>query len=100
MNHAASWAGGTRVQRAAEWQLSGRGSVAAHYVARLEPDSHEAPRWHLLALEYAHRDGRCSEFMGWLFVSLGGAYEATGDAAMAEHFFELAAQQGVRHVAG
>jgi hypothetical protein len=75
-------------------------AIAAHCVAHLEPDPHEALRWHMLALEHAHREGRCSEFMGSLFVSLGGAYEATGDAAMAEHFFELAARQGVRHVVG
>jgi hypothetical protein len=74
--------------------------MAAHYVAHLEPDPDEALRWHLRALEHARQDGRSAEFVGSLLVSLGGAYEATGDTAEATRFFELAEQHGVRHVAG
>lgn len=75
-------------------------ALAAHYVAHLETDPHEALRWHLLALEHAQRDGRAAELMGSLLVSLGGAYEAIGDAARAERFFERASHHGVQHVAG
>lgn len=70
-------------------------AMAAHYVAHLETDPDEALRWHLLALEHARLDDRSAEFMGSLLVSLGGAYEAIGDAAKAQHYFELAAHHGV-----
>jgi hypothetical protein len=71
--------------------------MAAHYVAHLEPEPHEALRWNLLALEHAQRDSRSAEFMGSLLVSLGGACEATGDAVEAQRHFELASQYGVQH---
>jgi hypothetical protein len=74
-------------------------AMAAHYVAHLEADPGEALRWNLRALAHARRDERAAEFMGSLLVSLGGAYEAVGDAAEAERSFELASQHGVRHVA-
>ncbi len=75
-------------------------AIAAHYVAHLEPDPDEALRWHIIALERARLDCRSTEFMGSLLVSLGGAYEAIGDAAEAQRFFELASRHGVQHVAG
>lgn len=75
-------------------------AMAAHYVAHLEPDPHEALRWHTIALERAELDERAEEFMGSLLVSLGGAYEAVGDPAKADHYFELAARRGVRHFKG
>jgi hypothetical protein len=75
-------------------------AMAAHYVAHLESDPDEALRWHLLALGHAQMDERSAEFMGSLLVSLGGAYEAIGDAAEAKRFFELASHHGMQHVAG
>jgi hypothetical protein len=75
-------------------------AMAAHYVAHLESDPDEALRWHLLALRHAQMDERSAEFMGPLLVSLGGAYEAIGDAAEAKRFFELASHHGVQHVVG
>ena len=75
-------------------------AMAARYVAHLETDPDGALRWHLLALRHARRDDRAAEFMGSFLVSLGGAYEATGDAARAEQFFELASHHGAQHVAG
>ncbi len=40
-------------------------AMAARYVAHLEPDPHEALRWHLLALAHARRDDRSAEFVGF-----------------------------------
>jgi hypothetical protein len=74
--------------------------MCAHYVAHLESDPDEALRWQLLALVHAQMDERSAEFMGSLLVSLGGAYEAIGDAAEAKRFFELASHHSVQHVAG
>ncbi len=70
-------------------------SMAAHYVAHLEPEPKEALRWHLIALERARLDDRAAVFMGSLFVSLGGAYEMVGNPVEAERYFRLAAELGV-----
>jgi hypothetical protein len=75
-------------------------ALAAHYVAHLEPDPHEALRWNLIALEKARLDPRADSFMGSLLVSLGGAYEAVGQAAEAERYFALASERGVEHYRG
>lgn len=75
-------------------------AMAAHYVAHLEPDIAEALRWHLVALERARLDERADAFLGSLFVSLGGAYEALGDTVEAERYFALATERGVTHYRG
>jgi hypothetical protein len=71
--------------------------IAAHYVAHLEPIPQEALRWHLVALERGRADERAEELMGSLPVSVGGAYEALGDTALAEHHFAMAAERGLEH---
>jgi hypothetical protein len=73
-------------------------TIAAHYVAHLESDPVEALRWHLIALECARCDARTEEFMGSLLVSLGGAFEAVGNVAQADRYYQLAAEKGVDHV--
>jgi hypothetical protein len=73
-------------------------TIAAHYVAHLEPDPVKALRWHLVALERALCDARTEEFMGSLLVSLGGAFQAVGNVAQAERYYQLAAERGVDHV--
>lgn len=70
-------------------------SIAAHYVAHLEPDPQLALRWNLVALERGRLDGRAAEFMGSLLVSVGGAYESLGQLVEAERYFALAAEHGV-----
>lgn len=72
-------------------------SVAAHYVAHLEPDVAIAHRWNKAALEYALSDERAAGFLGSLYVSLGGTAEQLGDTVEAERCFALAAQYGVVH---
>lgn len=75
-------------------------SIAAHYIAHLEPDPHEALRWNLVALERGRLDSRTESFMGSLLVSLGGSYESLGEAAEAERYFAQAAEHGVVHCRG
>lgn len=72
-------------------------SIAAHYVGHLEPDPQEALRWNLVALDRGRLDDRAGEFMGSLLVSLGGAYDAIGDAVEAERYYTLASEHGVEH---
>ena len=72
-------------------------AMAAHYVAHLAPDPHEALRWNLIALERGRLDPRAESFMGSLLVSLGGSYEALGQTSEAEHYFALASERGVAH---
>ena len=40
---------------------------------------------------------RVAEFLPSLYVNLGRAYELTGDAALAERHYELAAELGLVH---
>ena len=75
-------------------------AMAAHYVAHLACDPHEALRWNLVALERASRDPRADSFMGSLLVSLGGSYEALGLTTEAERYFALASERGVEHYRG
>jgi lipopolysaccharide biosynthesis regulator YciM len=72
-------------------------SMAAHYVAHLEPDEAAALEWDLEALRRARLDERTSEFLPSLYVSLGGSYERIGDAAHAREYFDLAAALGLVH---
>ena len=73
--------------------------VAAHYVGHLEADPAVALCWHLAALAYARQVDaeRVAEFLPSLYVNLGRAYELTGDAALAERHYELAAELGLVH---
>lgn len=73
--------------------------VAAHFVGHLEADATEALRWHLVALDHARRADaeRVADFLPSLYVNLGRAYELTGDAALAERYYALAAELGLVH---
>ena len=42
-------------------------------------------------------DARAEEFMGSLFVSLGGSFQKMGDTEQAERCFAEAARRGVVH---
>jgi len=75
-------------------------SIAAHYVAHLEPDVAVAHRWNQVALEHGLADRRAIEFLGSLYVSLGDTCETLGDADEAECYFAEAARRGVEHDRG
>ena len=64
-------------------------SMAAHYVADLEPDPATALAWDLEALRRGFMDNRVTEFLPSLYVSLGGSYERMGDAGEAEEIFRF-----------
>ncbi len=75
-------------------------SMAAHYIAHLEPDPAGSLRWNIIALQRGQSDERALTFMGSLLVSLGGSYEQHGETELAEHYFALAAEHGVVHHRG
>ena len=72
-------------------------SIAAHYVAHLEPDPTAALEWDVEALRRARLDPRAGEFLPSLYVSLGGSYERVGDSVEARRYFDLAAELGLVH---
>jgi hypothetical protein len=72
-------------------------SMAAHYVAHLEPDPATALAWDLEALRRGLMDDRAAEFLPSLYVSLGASYERMGDAVEAKRYFDLAAELGLVH---
>jgi hypothetical protein len=72
-------------------------SIAAHYVAHLEPDPATALAWDREALRRGLMDDRAAEFLSSLYVSLGGAYERVGDTVEAKNYFDLAAELGLVH---
>jgi hypothetical protein len=72
-------------------------SIAAHYIAHLEPDPATALAWDLEALRRGLMDDRSAEFMPSLYVSLGGSYERVGDAVEAKKYFDMAAELGLVH---
>ncbi len=73
--------------------------VAAHYVGHLEADPAAALRWHLAALDHARQADAelVADFLPSLYVNLGRAYELTGAVALAEHYYQLAAELGLVH---
>lgn len=73
--------------------------IAAHYVGHLAQTPAEALPWHQMALDHARRAEAAlvESFLPSLYVNLGHAYEQTGDAAQAQHFYDLAAALGLVH---
>ena len=73
--------------------------VAAHYVGHLAQTPAEALFWHQTALKHANRANPLLDesFLPSLYVNLGHAYEQTGDATQAKHFYDLAAALGLVH---
>jgi hypothetical protein len=72
-------------------------TIAAHYIAHLEPDPATALAWDLEALRRGLMDDRSAEFMPSLYVSLGGSHERVGDAVQANKYFDMAAELGLVH---
>ncbi len=73
--------------------------MAAHYVARYEPDPAERLRWNQIALARADAapPERVAALLPSLFVNLGRAHEALGHEADALRCFERAAELGSPH---
>ncbi|MHB8868083.1 MAG: hypothetical protein ACYC6T_02485 [Thermoleophilia bacterium] len=72
-------------------------SMAAHYVAHLEPDPATALEWDIEALRRARLDERANEFLPSLFVALGGSYERVGNVVEAQRYYDVAAELGLVH---
>jgi hypothetical protein len=66
--------------------------IAAHFVARHQPEPGERLRWNLVALARAEAAGdeRVRGFFASLYLNLGYASEETGDLAAARHYYVLA----------
>lgn len=77
-------------------------SIAAHYVARCQPDPQEKLRWNKEAVKRADEahDERVAAFYPSLYLNLGQSFEQLGDLAQAQHFYELARQLGLPHDPG
>ncbi len=77
----------------------GDACVAAHYVARYEPDLAERLRWNEIALERAEAapPQQIAVWLPSLCVNLGRAHEALGHEAQADHYFKRAAELGLPH---
>ena len=73
--------------------------IAAHYVGHLAETAESQLFWHTTALAHANKAeaAQVASFMPSLYVNLGLAYEQTGDAKQAKHFYDLAATFGLVH---
>lgn len=84
------------------WTLSQgplEAGMAAHYVARYEPDPHERLRWNQQALSLARQadPDLIAPWLPSLYLNLGRAHEALGDVAAAQSYYALAAELGLAH---
>ena len=73
--------------------------IAAHYVARHQPNPQETLRWNQEALSRAQAldDERIQAFYPSLYLNMGQSYEVLGDLTEAKRYYDLAAALGVVH---
>ncbi|MBI5352894.1 MAG: hypothetical protein HZB50_09680 [Chloroflexi bacterium] len=73
--------------------------IAAHYVARFQEIPEATLHWNQTALNHADavNDERVRNFYPSLYVNLGHSYEALGDQANAQRYYQLAAELGLIH---
>ena len=73
--------------------------VAAHYVARLQPDPAVTLHWNEVALARAEAvgDDRVRSFYPSLYLNLGRSFEVLGHAAEAQKYYALASDLGFTH---
>lgn len=73
--------------------------IAAHYVARHQPNPEDTLHWNQVALARAQAvdDERVQSFYPSLYVNLGHAYEQLGHQSEAEQYYKLAADLGLVH---
>jgi tetratricopeptide (TPR) repeat protein len=103
----AEFAGDIAAARALYWQAweaaqdDYEACVAAHYVARHQPDPAEALHWNQVALERADAtaDERVRPFYPSLYLNMGQSYEKLDNQAEAKRYYDLAAELGVNHQA-
>ena len=76
--------------------------IAAHYLARCFIDPVARLEWNRAALHYAERskDERTAAFFPSLYLCLGQSYEHTGELALAQEFYDRAANLGFPHDLG
>src|SRR5229473_4781244 len=67
--------------------------MAAHYMARHQPDAQATFHWNQEAVRRADAvtDDRVREFYPSLYLNLGHSYEELGDAVKACHYYTVAA---------
>lgn len=67
-------------------------SIAAHYVARHQPNAHETLRWNQLALGRAKNAGpeKVRTFYPSLYLNLGKSHEDLGQRGEAAKYYQLA----------
>ena len=68
--------------------------IAAHYLARHQPNPEETLRWNRESLDRAERvgDDRVAGFYPSLYLNMGHAYETLGDRVSAGRYYDLAAE--------
>lgn len=73
--------------------------IAAHYVARFQPDAAETLRWNQTALLHADavEDEQIKDFYPSLYLNLGRSYALLGEPLEAQKYYALAAALGVAH---
>jgi tetratricopeptide (TPR) repeat protein len=69
--------------------------IAAHYVARHQPDAAQTLEWNQAAMDCANRtgDGTVMEFLPSLHLNLGNSYEDLGNLSEARQQYECAADR-------
>lgn len=91
-----------RALAAKAWHTAGddyEACLAAHYVARYETEAESRLRWNQLALQHAEAAGpeRAGSLLPSLYVNLGSAHEALGNATEAADYYRRAAELGLTH---
>lgn len=73
--------------------------IAAHYVARFQPDAQATLHWNQIALARAEavNDARAEAFFPSLYLNLGRSYEVLGQPTLACHYYDRAAALGFPH---
>lgn len=73
--------------------------IAAHYMARCQQSPADSLRWNQEALEHARRvgDERVEGYYPSLYLNMGRSYEALGNLAEAQRYYQMAAALGVEH---
>lgn len=73
--------------------------IAAHYVARFQPDAQATLHWNQIALARAEavNDERVQAFFPSLYLNLGRSYEVLDQPTLARYYYDLAAALGFPH---
>ncbi len=73
--------------------------IAAHYLARCQPDPEQRLHWNRVALDKANAaaDESVAEFYPSLYLNMGQSYDLLGKSEEAQRYYDLAAGLGVLH---